>query len=364
MSDFEIIENYLKGNLKGDELSTFERRLAADSQFSSEVEKHRKVQELILLRGLLETRGKLDEIRRVKSGKHHGTGNNHWGKILLLGISAVLISGLFLWLDKKENKPEKESLTVRIEEKKQSKEDTNSKEESPSLKSGEQKIWKEKSEGKRAPVDSISEKPDNKVVPDPIPTPAANDSSRRVPAVMPKEADQSVEQNPCKLIVIQAKIHSEESCVDKPTGKISLSSITGGSPPYKFSFNNYNFSSKDVFMNIGEGMHQVTIKDSKGCIQSFEIEIPGKECLAEKPSKFSPDLGETWEYPVAPGGNAKVRLYDVAGRIVFETTIVNGYPTVWDGTGNHGSYIKAGAYIYQIINENGTVKEGSVTLVR
>lgn len=362
MTDFEIIENYLKGNLKGEELSSFEERLATDSQFSSEVERHKKVQELVLLKGLLETRGKLDEIRRIKNAKPNGS-SNHWGKIFLLGISAVLIGGLFLWLNKKENKLEKQTLATSVENKNNSNE-ANQSSEDLFQKPEEEKAKNRRREEKQAKNDSISEVEESKAHADPIPAPSKDDTTSVLPASKPKETSNTGEYNPCKSVSIQSKINSEESCMDKPTGKISLSSITGGTSPYKISFNNSGFSSREVFVNVGEGKHWLTIQDAKGCTQAFEVEVSGKECFVEKPAKFSPDLGETWEYPVDPGANAKVRLYDAAGSVVFETTISGGYPKHWDGIGNNGSYIKAGAYIYQIINGNGTIKEGSVTIVR
>jgi anti-sigma factor RsiW len=66
MDTIELIEDYLKGRLKGQELENFEVRMASDPAFAQEVEDHRAMQEMIFTQGLLETREKLQAIRKVR----------------------------------------------------------------------------------------------------------------------------------------------------------------------------------------------------------------------------------------------------------------------------------------------------------
>jgi gliding motility-associated-like protein len=67
------------------------------------------------------------------------------------------------------------------------------------------------------------------------------------------------------------------SCFGKTDGFIVIDSVTGGVPPYLYSFNGSAFSTQKSFTNLGEGTFSITILDAAGCestLSSFIVNEP------------------------------------------------------------------------------------------
>jgi hypothetical protein len=361
MDDFEIIEDYLKGKLKGQALKDFESRLVSDSAFASEVEEHRAMQDMLLTQGLMETREKLQTLRKIKQAKEGGKEGPFKGIGLVVITFLVLTSIIYVWTNKEkspENRktvstPETVSEQQKQEEDKQKEEQEQEQEQSRKSGRTETIVQAQKTE------DSIDRQ---MIAPSDTHTVKQKD---QYPAIEPKTDPVIVPEALCAQVIIKAKVQTEESCQDKATGKIHLSQITGGKAPYRFLPDDSESPGQNsYFEHLETGKHKIMIIDANGCTTTVQADITGKPCQSEKSNIFAPDYGETWKFPVSAGGNCKIRIYEATGNIVYEVNTVNGYPSEWNGVGNNEGYIKAGAYLYQISCDDGAMSQGSVTVTR
>jgi hypothetical protein len=358
MDEFEIIEDYLKGKLQGTSLKDFENRLVSDSAFASEVEEHRAMHDMLFTQGLMETREKLQTLRKIKQAKEGGKGGAFKGTGLIV-IALLVFTSVYV-LVVKEKKPENrkaestpEAITKneeKIEEKEKQKEEQ-----------------KQKQSGETGKTDGVmqgqnkDELIDNQITPAPADTHTVKPKDQH-PAVDPQINPVIPPEDLCARVTIKAKIITEESCQDQANGTLHITEITGGKRPYVFMLN--DMESSRSHMRLAPGKYDIRISDANGCMMETEAMIGSKTCQPEKSNIFAPDYGETWKFPISAGGNCKIRIYDATGNIVYEVNTVNGHPSEWNGVGNNEGYIKAGAYLYQISCDDGAVGQGSVTVTR
>ena len=63
------------------------------------------------------------------------------------------------------------------------------------------------------------------------------------------------------------------SCFNAPEGKLLFSDVSGGRPPYSFSWNGSFFSFANPQDNIPAGTYLATVRDANGCEESQEVTI-------------------------------------------------------------------------------------------
>jgi len=81
---YEQIEKYLNGELSGEELAIFEKRLSEDETFANEVELHRQAEQFVVLDELQELN------KRVKNFKPDGSPKgNSWRNFGGLFLAAI-----------------------------------------------------------------------------------------------------------------------------------------------------------------------------------------------------------------------------------------------------------------------------------
>lgn len=366
MNEFELIEDYLKGKLQGQTLIEFENKLASNSNFASKVEEHKAMQEMLITQGLLETRDKLQALRKQKisNERRNNNGNNEWFKgigysIIILGV----VMGIYMFYPKDKNavevrsvvaknnnenstignvlNPTQDIITITSPEVNSHDIDSSSSNLNPIIQKTDSLV---NTSLTYVPIDTQAVKP---------PENKSSDHQNTPPAIAPNDL--------CEAVTIRAKIQTEPSCEDKSTGSLTLSQVVGGKGPYKYTLNNLETSRSLTFDRLPGGNHEVKITDINGCYSILETEIAYKSCTR---NIFSPDYGETWKFPISSQGNCKVTIYDSAGKIVYQVNTYNGQPSEWDGTGNNEGYIKAGAYLFQITCDDGKSNQGSVTVTR
>jgi hypothetical protein len=371
MEEFELIEDYLKGKLQGQALKDFETRLASDSSFGTKVEEHKIMQDLLFTQGLIETREKLQAIRKAKIAKEGGKGGkNRWMNGLgIIIISFVMVNSIYVvFFKEKLSEKSKDVTFVQNEEIKEIEKTNAGKQERNSNPTNYNNKMDRIKDRNMLPVpgpDTITLRDksiQSSVIPD-----THNLKRKELNTVVEKKTSPKVnpEAVSCAGVYIKAKIQTEESCLDKATGKLYVSQVAGGNSPYRFSIDNSEVSVQNsYFEHLTPGKHQIRITDAGGCMTSMEAELLSKPCQPDKSNIFAPDYGETWKFPINPEGNCKVRIYDATGNIVYEVNTFNGQPFEWNGVGNNESYIRAGAYLYQISCDDGVINEGSVTVTR
>jgi len=83
------------------------------------------------------------------------------------------------------------------------------------------------------------------------------------------------------------------------------------------------------------------------------------------PNPFKPSLGHTKIYFTNLTSHSKLKIFNVAGELVYEDD--KNTPTgelTWDANNNNSEPIASGVYIYMIINNNSQIKKGKLAIVR
>lgn len=68
-------------------------------------------------------------------------------------------------------------------------------------------------------------------------------------------------------------INMSDAVCESQNGYVNITSVTNGTAPYQYSFNNSSFSSVSTFSNLAQGIYTITAKDSHGCVFSQTISI-------------------------------------------------------------------------------------------
>ncbi|WP_266204430.1 T9SS type B sorting domain-containing protein [Pontibacter kalidii] len=149
------------------------------------------------------------------------------------------------------------------------------------------------------------------------------------------------------------------------TGSAAVTKITGGVGPYTYSLDGGSFSSDSVFTNLSAREYTVTVKDSRGCLQTETFVIEGLGDI-DIPNGFTPNgdgLNDTWVLKNLPNlyPDNQVTVYNRWGSEVFSS---KGYKRPWDGT-YKGKRLPDGTYYCIIEFGDGTAPiKTSVTIMR
>ncbi len=63
------------------------------------------------------------------------------------------------------------------------------------------------------------------------------------------------------------------SCFGENDGAVTITGVSGGVPPYLYSFNGSAFSSHQSFVNLAPGIYTLSVLDANGCQSTLEIDI-------------------------------------------------------------------------------------------
>ncbi|GHA55997.1 gliding motility-associated C-terminal domain-containing protein [Pontibacter akesuensis] len=149
------------------------------------------------------------------------------------------------------------------------------------------------------------------------------------------------------------------------SGSATISSVTGGTAPYKYKLDNGSFTTSTELFNLGSGEHTLLVQDANGCTTVLTFSIDSITEL-EIPNGFTPNgdgLNDKWViknlallYP-----RCRVTVYNRWGSPVFSS---RGYTKEWDGMHN-GKKLPDGTY-YTIIElgDGQAPMKRSVTIMR
>ncbi len=148
-------------------------------------------------------------------------------------------------------------------------------------------------------------------------------------------------------------------------GSALISGVKGGTRPYTYRINDGTYSVDTLYNTLPGGTHLLTVRDAKGCYETFAFEIESIVDI-EVPNAFTPNndgINDRWAlknlnyyYP-----ECKVTVFNRWGAPVYEAI---GYKQDWDGTHN-GKSLPDGTYYYIIhLNDTEAPVKGSVTLMR
>lgn len=92
----------------------------------------------------------------------------------------------------------------------------------------------------------------------------------------------------------------DESCDTIASGSITLSSATGGTPPYRFDLTSNNTNIPPPYDNLPADTYRLTVTDNNGCLADtlFDIQRPRRPEFLISPASAILDLGETIDFAV------------------------------------------------------------------
>jgi len=376
---YELIEKYLQGNLKGDELKSIEERIQSDPEFALEVSKHQESHNFIFERAMVDMKDQIGKIHQKNTIS--GNGKLGWrnlfsylGVLLFTAALIIVVSAknryeegtLFQGLRKKTVAENSDSIRVAVKPIKQKKQVyvqqeivTDTLSLSDSLNTidtsdvySQKDIEEELSDiiNSAVPVVNSESQPELK----------NND-----PESKNNPQESSTSKTDCNDIEIEADIESENSCDDKPTGKISVNkqSLDGGEPPYQLSIDGgKNYYSNLAVSNLSPSKYKVFIKDANNCFSKLgDILIKAIDCSYEY--VFSPDKGKVWKIPTKESAG-EIKIFNKQGKLVYSAEFDMPGDYEWDGRTNSGGELPMGAYLFVLkLRDNETLK-GNVTIVR
>ncbi len=142
------------------------------------------------------------------------------------------------------------------------------------------------------------------------------------------------------------------SCTGPFTGVVRIN-VEGGSGPYRYSFDNVNFVSNNVFRNLAAGTYDFFVQDASGCSGQFSATVnPFTPISVEAVVLERPGCGGT-----PTSGRVRIDAAGGAGR--FEYSIDNGRTFVSE---NLFTELPAGSYTFRVRDVNGCAASQTPTV--
>lgn len=126
-------------------------------------------------------------------------------------------------------------------------------------------------------------------------------------------------------------------------------SVTGGTPPYKYSIDNIVWQDSNVFTNLARGEYRVLVKDAYDCDpMEVDVVVPN---LVNVITPNADGINDVIDYSALSNKqNLILSVFDRYGGKMFQADKTNGYK--WDGTLG-GRRVPTGTYWYSVTwNEN------------
>jgi gliding motility-associated-like protein len=154
------------------------------------------------------------------------------------------------------------------------------------------------------------------------------------------------------------------------SGSVLFSNTRGGRPPYTFTFNGSS-NQFGSFNQLSVGKYQLFVKDSRGCADTFNIDMTYADLgeIIIPDNAFTPNedgFNDTWYIQgVESFVGTEVLVFNRWGQKVHNNTeYANEFG--WDGRSN-GLRLPSGTYFYLIEIINNCVEEqlhGTVNIIR
>lgn len=152
-------------------------------------------------------------------------------------------------------------------------------------------------------------------------------------------------------------------------GSISILSVSGGSFPYEYNFNNGGYGNGSSFSELSAGIYTISIRDNIDCIYEYTVNInkSEEEPILFIPNSFSPNndkLNDNW-FP--RGYCISEYVCYIFNRWGEKIVQLNRLDEKWDGT-HKGKEATDDVYIYKIeargFNKNYLYKTGHIYIIR
>lgn len=165
-----------------------------------------------------------------------------------------------------------------------------------------------------------------------------------------------LKKNGCFTKQIVKVFASEQPVVTnvEVSGTTVTVTVTGGTPPYKYSIDKITWQESNVFTNLIRGDYTIYVKDSYDCEPiSINIVVPN---LVNVITPNGDGINDAIDYSALSNKeNLVLDIFDRYGTKIFQADKSNGYK--WNGTTNGNKKLPTGTYWYSISwNENNNKK--------
>jgi hypothetical protein len=371
----ELIEKHLSNQLSQPEQLEFDKLMASNVQFASDLEKSRTANQFIHQLGLIETTKKLDLLHKKK------TTTKFRQTVLSTALVAIILStcGAYNLLkttnavdktaSKNSSKYKKHQTIIKKIKEPQinlAVKKHNEKSEKTKVSTINTTINGTVKKENTLEIDSTDEKY-TMVFSDTIETisPLINLNNTDTIAINVQPSDTI---DTCGEISL-TDLETEPSCIGGRNGEISFTDkrMIGGTSPYKVFI--YNIEDEENYLENKElpaGVYSIKVIDVNGCIDTVSnITIVEKRCVKRIDVSLSPTYSEVWEYPNISGvSEYTVIIKNTNDQIIFEKLISLDEHTEWTGQLEDGSLLKKGVYFVELRSSKETVAAGTITIIK
>ena len=350
-STYEQIDEFLKGNLKGNGLANFQHKMESDKEFSEIVRAQKAVNEMILTKYLAELKGKMQQDLKGKNFNKN-TNNGKYG----FGLVVILIISLAIWQlngneEPKTSLPQQPKAIVKIEQK--------ATETIQEISKNELKLESKSELPKPSTVVQEISKPANSV--SEVKIEVAREPELRVRNEETTSVKQSEKANPtidCAAKNWKINIETSPTCSSKSEGSI----LVFDREKHTYSIDEgRHFATKKEFNALAQGTYSLIAKDTDGCEYKSTIEVKSKKCKTLEEFVFNPTLGN-WIVPTKDNSDVEVTIVNKSGQQVWKMSYSFQQPE-WDGKNIDGQLVPIGLYGFHISYSNGDSKEGYISVM-
>ncbi|HEX7366833.1 MAG TPA: Ig-like domain-containing protein, partial [Pelobium sp.] len=141
--------------------------------------------------------------------------------------------------------------------------------------------------------------------------------------------------------------HTDNACYADEKGRIEVS-VAGGTPPYKYQWNNN--ANTPTITNLPPGIYNLTVTDKNDCTQSLSVQIrPLKPFFVNASAKQIQCFGTN---------SGEISLQLSGGEAPYQVTWSNGK------TGVNLQSLSAGNYTYTAIDALGCIQKNTITITQ
>ncbi len=369
---YERFENYLKGMMDEVSKTAFEKELGNDEKLYHEFIDYRQAHNLIFESRLLDIRQELQSIHTTHL-KARRLWRNTGGIVIMAGL---IITAVFLYnrYQIREEKIENTEPPVEISDSMQPAGNSGSQSVAAGLEHRDIHHNARKTDTTALKILSPAEKTGTTIT-QPVdiiinkelsPDLILNTDTLKVHKAITNENEMKkpVSVTDCSQTEIKCDYNVESTCEGRSQGKIIFHNQTlkGGVPPYEFSINNgASYFNHALFINLQEGTYRLLIRDGNHCTSYIgTAEVAGYEC----DFRFAPSLGEVWDIPFINEHEGVLRIISKEGKLLYISEVGQYSKKQWDGRTQNGDILPLGVYMFTIELTNGTIYNGTVTIIK
>jgi len=126
-----------------------------------------------------------------------------------------------------------------------------------------------------------------------------------------------------------------------------ISTVSGGTAPYTYSWNDPDFSTTRDLMDVPSGTYTLVISDANGCVNQATVELLAGPCekVRKVISPNSDGFNDEFIVSCANRFDIELEIYNRWGQLEF---MAANYSNNWVGTDMEGAKLPEGGYFYVI----------------